>query len=125
MEELEKIGNRGYTQGFYLGDNNSESYSYDISKGLAGADFLAIIQCKTNDYYNIKIKNKINLFDEVEIITPNKTLQTKIIKILDKNNESSEVANTNEEVNVIFENNDFDYKYGLIRTIGIKNKRCS
>lgn len=125
MEELEKIGNRGYTQGFYLGDNNSESYSYDISKGLAGADFLAIIQSKTNDYYNIKIKNKINLFDEVEIITPNKTLQTRIIKILDKNNESSEVANTNEEVNVIFENNDFDYKYGLIRTIGIKNKRCS
>ena len=39
-EELKKVGNRGYTQGFYLGNNNSESYSYEISKGLAGADFL-------------------------------------------------------------------------------------
>ena len=38
--ELQKVGNRGYTQGFALGDNNGGSYSYDISKGLAGADFL-------------------------------------------------------------------------------------
>ena len=38
--ELQKVGNRGYTTGFALGNNNSESYSYDISKGLAGADFL-------------------------------------------------------------------------------------
>ena len=41
--ELLKVGNRGYTNGFFLGDNNSESYSYDISKGLAGADFLGIV----------------------------------------------------------------------------------
>lgn len=38
--ELKKVGNRGYTTGFALGNNNSDSYSYDISKGLAGADFL-------------------------------------------------------------------------------------
>ena len=58
MEELEKIGNRGYTQGFYLGDNNSDSYSYDISKGLAGADFLAIVLDKVDEYLTVKIKNK-------------------------------------------------------------------
>ena len=39
--EIAKIGNRGYTTGFYLGDGyTSDGYSYDISKGLAGADFL-------------------------------------------------------------------------------------
>ena len=124
MEELEKIGNRGYTQGFYLGDNNSDSYSYDISKGLAGADFLAIVIGKENNFYKLKIKNKINLNDDIEIITPKKTLQTKVTKILDKNNESTDVANTNDEVYVLFENNNFDYKYALVRTIGIKNKRC-
>ena len=124
MLELEKIGNRGYTQGFYLGDNNSESYSYDISKGLAGADFLAIVKGFENGFYKIKIKNKINLGDEVEIITPKKTLQTMVTKILDKNNESTEVANTNDEVLVSLENNDFEPDYALIRTIGIKNKRC-
>ena len=124
MEELEKIGNRGYTQGFYLGDNNSESYSYDISKGLAGADFLAIVTGMEDDYIKVKIKNKINLNDEVEIITPNETIQAKVIKILDKNNESAEVANTNEEPKILLDKNNFDYKYALIRTIGIKNKRC-
>ena len=124
MEELEKIGNRGYTQGFYLGDNNSESYSYDISKGLAGADFLAIVLDKEKDCFKIKIKNKINIGDIVEIITPQKTLQTKVLKILDKNNESTDVANTNEEVLVLLEDTDFEPDYALIRTIGIKNKRC-
>ena len=124
MEELEKIGNRGYTQGFYLGDNNSESYSYDISKGLAGADFLAIVTGREDNYIKVKIKNKINLNDEVEIITPNETIQAKVIKILDKNNESAEVANTNEEPKILLDKNNFDYKYALIRTIGIKNKRC-
>lgn len=37
---IKKVGNRGYTTGFALGNNDSSSYSYDISKGLAGADFL-------------------------------------------------------------------------------------
>ena len=123
MEELEKIGNRGYTQGFYFGNNNSESYSYDISKGLAGADFLAIIKDKVENYYSVKIKNKIYLNDDVEIITPQKTLQAKVIKIINKNNESTDVANTNEELKIFLDNNDFDHKYALIRTIGIKNKR--
>ena len=123
MEELEKIGNRGYTQGFYLGDNNSESYSYDISKGLAGADFLAIVTGKDEEFLTVKIKNKITLEDNIEIITPKDTLQAKVIKILDKNNESTDVANTNDEVKIQLDNNDFDYNYALLRTIGIKNKR--
>lgn len=123
MNELEKIGNRGYTQGFYLGDNNTDSYSYDISKGLAGADFLAIITNKEDEFLTIKIKNKIMLNDEIEIITPKKTLQARVIKILNKNNESTDVANTNDEVRVLLDNMDFDYNYALLRTIGIKNKR--
>ena len=64
--ELQKVGNRGYTTGFALGDNNSESYSYDISKGLAGADFLCEFKgakepLKTNEgvFYAVKIKNKM------------------------------------------------------------------
>ncbi len=44
FEELLKVGNRGYTTGFYLGDGYpKDGYSYDISKGLAGADFLCEI----------------------------------------------------------------------------------
>ena len=40
--EIIKIGNRGYTTGFYLHKHDSEGYSYDISKGRAGADCLCV-----------------------------------------------------------------------------------
>ena len=69
MEELQKVGNRGYTQGFYLGNNNSESYSYDISKGLAGADFLAIVTGKENEYLKAWFKgfsNSLELISTAE-----------------------------------------------------------
>ena len=69
--ELQKVGNRGYTTGFALGNNNGESYSYDISKGLAGADFLCEFHTENNevlnsgqipsDFYPVKIKNKMHL----------------------------------------------------------------
>ena len=40
FNQLLKIGNRGYTTGFYLDEQDHEGYSYDVSKGLAGSDFL-------------------------------------------------------------------------------------
>lgn len=51
--ELKKVGNRGYTTGFALGDNNGESYSYDISKGLAGADFLCEFKHERDDDFSL------------------------------------------------------------------------
>ena len=40
FNQLLKIGNRGYTTGFYLDEQDHGGYSYDVSKGLAGSDFL-------------------------------------------------------------------------------------
>lgn len=118
-EELLKVGNRGYTQGFYLGNNNSESYSYDVSKGLAGADFLCEFWEQENEFYKVKIKNKILLNDEVEIITPNEQYLTKVVAIKDKNDIECELANTNDEIFIKFEHAPKDYKYALARTPGI------
>ena len=120
--ELQKVGNRGYTQGFALGDNNGESYSYDISKGLAGADFLCEFKCfKTDDdYYLVKIKNKMLLNDEIEIITPHEQFKTKVISIKNEQGEEVEVANTNDDIYMKFSQNPQDYKYALARTIGVK-----
>lgn len=126
LEELKKVGNRGYTQGFYLGDNNSESYSYDISKGLAGADFLcegvnteAGTFSGSDNYFKVKIKNKIHLNDEVEIITPDEQFLTKVIEIKDKDGFDVDIANTNDELFIKFEQAPKDYKYALVRTPGI------
>jgi putative protease len=120
FEELKKVGNRGYTQGFYLGNNNETSYSYDISKGLAGADFLCEFwEMAEDNFYKVKIKNKILLNDYVEIITPDEQFLTKVIQIKDKDGLDCELANTNDELFIRFSQSPKNYKYALARTLGI------
>lgn len=120
LEELKKVGNRGYTQGFYLGNNNSESYSYDVSKGLAGSDFLCEFRGEDTDgFYFVKIKNKMCLNNEIEIITPSEQYLTKVLQIKDKNGLECEIANTNDEIFIKFEQAPKDCKYALARTPGI------
>lgn len=123
--ELQKVGNRGYTTGFALGDNNGDSYSYDISKGLAGADFLCEFRDKgTGDkdgWYLVKIKNKMLPDDEIEIITPDEQFTSKVLEIQDDKGFTLDVGNTNAEVYIKFSNAPKDYKYAMARTIGVKN----
>ncbi len=126
--ELQKVGNRGYTTGFALGNNNSESYSYDISKGLAGADFLcefkgavATLNSDEGVYFPVKIKNKMLVGDDVEIITPDEQFTTKLLAVKDENGVDMPLGNTNDDVYVLFGRAPKDYKYALARTIGVKS----
>lgn len=125
FEELKKVGNRGYTEGFFLGNNDSSTYSYNISKGLAGADFLGIIQKQLNsNVYEVLIKNKIMLNDEFQIITPNYSTLAKLTKIEHAKKGEVDTANTNDVINLTIESEDDDWKkefdYALIRTKGMK-----
>ena len=123
-EELAKIGNRGYTTGFVVPeDESANGYSYDISKGLAGADFLfEILEIKDNRIL-VKIKNKVNLNQQLELILPDKNIIVEVVKIINSKNEITHVANTNDEVWFEFDKtiNDKNLKYALGRTIGVKN----
>lgn len=130
--ELKKVGNRGYTTGFALGENKPDSYSYDISKGLAGADFLFEFHdkkkyCevdttsnKEDDLFLVKIKNKVLKGDEVEVITPKEKFVAKILEILNDKGDNLEVANTNADVYLKLDKEPLDYKIALARTIGVK-----
>ena len=118
--ELQKVGNRGYTTGFALGENKPDSYSYDISKGLAGADFLFEFHDKMDDSYLVKIKNKVLLNDEIEIITPSEQFTTRILEIKNKDGEEQPLGNTNDDVYLKFDKAPIEYKYALARTIGVK-----
>lgn len=122
--EIIKIGNRGYTTGFYLHKPDSEGYSYDISKGLAGADCLCVFLDKTEGKYKVLTKNKFLLNDEIEIITPEECFRTKVLRIIDeKSGEDKELSNTNDISLLELSNTPKDYKYALARTIGVKNLR--
>lgn len=130
--ELKKVGNRGYTTGFALGENQPDSYSYDISKGLAGADFLFEFHGKkkyseidfssdrSDNLYFVKIKNKVLLNDEVEVITPKEQFVTRVVEILDEKGQVSDIANTNAEVYVKLEREPDIYEVALARTVGVK-----
>ncbi len=123
--ELKKVGNRGFTEGFFMGDNNSSSYSYEISKGLAGADFLCIFLEKKDNLYKVVIKNKMLLGDEFEIITPDYCACAKVVSITNKDGEKTDVANTNDEVWMELEaHGDWqnEWQWALGRTLGIKNE---
>lgn len=130
--ELKKVGNRGYTTGFALGENKPDSYSYDISKGLAGADFLFEFHDKKkycdvdttsnreDDLFLVKIKNKVLKGYEVEIITPKEKFVAKIVEILNDKGDNLDVANTNADVYLKLDKEPIDYKIALARTIGVK-----
>ena len=121
-DELLKVGNRGYTTGFYLNEGYpKDGYSYDISKGLAGADFLCEIWDKDGDWYKIKTKNKFNRNEDIEVISPSEKIVTQVTNIKNMKNEVLELANTNDELWVKFTKSPEDYKYALARTAGIKS----
>ena len=128
FNQLLKIGNRGYTTGFYLDEQDHEGYSYDVSKGLAGSDFLFEFWDKSQkdgeNIYKIKIKNKILLNDKIEVITPDECIETTVEKIYNITlDEEKEVGNTNDEIWVKLSSEPKNYKYAIARTIGIKNVR--
>ena len=134
--ELQKVGNRGYTTGFALGENKPDSYSYDISKGLAGADFLFEFHGKkkysdvvfesdaSDNLYFVKVKNKIYLNDEVEDIPPGEQFITKVVEIIDEKGESLDLANTNADVYLKLSIEPKDYEVALARTVGVKEHVC-
>ncbi len=125
FEELLKVGNRGYTTGFYLGEGYpKDGYSYDISKGLAGADFLCEICEKDEAWYRIKIKNKFFKNEDIEIISPSEKFITQVTEIKTLKGEELELANTNDDLWVKFAKAPVEYNYAMARTIGIKGGVC-
>jgi len=120
--ELKKVGNRGYTTGFFIDKDAPGGYSYDISKGLAGADFLCEFVGELNGFYKVKTRNKMLLNDEIEIITPTEQFSAVIEKIYADEyfTEELSVANTNDELFIKLSKAPKSYKYALGRTVGIK-----
>ena len=120
-DELLKVGNRGYTTGFYLGEGYpKDGYSYDISKGLAGADFLCEFWGREGDYYKIKTKNKFNKNEDIEVISPDEKFVTQVTEIKNMKGEELELANTNDELLIKLTNAPKDAEFALARTVGIK-----
>ena len=123
FNELLKVGNRGYTTGFYLGEGYpKDGYSYDISKGLAGADFLCEFHGVEDGYYKIVTKNKFNKNEDIEIISPSEKFITQATEIKNTKGEELELANTNDELLVKLTKAPREAEFAIARTVGIKGE---
>ena len=123
FNELLKVGNRGYTTGFYLGEGYpKDGYSYDISKGLAGADFLCEFHGVEDGYYKIVTKNKFNKNEDIEIISPSEKFITQITEIKNTKGEELDLANTNDELLVKLTKAPREAEFAIARTVGIKGE---
>ena len=86
---------------------------------------MGIFQKKISDCsYELLIKNKILLNDEIEIITPNHSTLARVKKIEHYKNGEVDVANTNDEIVLTFDCDDYSWQkedgVALARTKGMK-----
>ena len=71
-DELDKVSNRGYTTGFWLGNPKEAGQEYENGGYIRNYDVAAISR-GTDDDGNTRFfqKNKLSIGDEVEVMAPN------------------------------------------------------
>jgi len=81
QKELQKLTNRGYTEGFIFGQDPEHNFSGENF----GADvkFVGEIKGAEKNLNIVKVHNELHLKDKVEVITPEGNLKIKIVKIFD------------------------------------------
>ena len=86
MEELNKVSNRGYTTGFWLGNPHETAQEYKTGGYIRTYD-VAAISCgtKENGLTEFTQKNKLSVGDEVEVMIPNEEpISYKVTHLIDE-----------------------------------------
>ena len=86
LEQLNKISHRHYSTGFYFGKNQNEIY--ENASYIKSYDFLGIVKefDKKNSIATIEQRNKIEVGDEIEILSPKNNFKMKIEDMWDSDN---------------------------------------
>ena len=84
LEELFSISNRGYIPGFLAWNPWSKAQYYERNIWYKTKLFLWILRDydKENKVVRVEVKNNFSVWDQIEIITPNWIINSKIEKIL-------------------------------------------
>lgn len=113
VEECFKTSHRHYTTGFYYGATDKECLV--SSTPFQTHEFIAIVVGDSVDgWAKVEMRNRFAVGDKLEILSPNDTFNkiVSIIKILDENNESVEIANKVQQY--LFIQTPYDLKIGDI-----------
>ncbi len=121
LSELKKVGNRAFTTGFALGKIPEDEYRYESSTSSQGARFYAIIKGKDENGYLCKMKYKLEKGQKVEIFNPKNQSEAEVLGLKDLYGNDLDVANTNQEVYLKFNQIDWledNYNMAIIRSLG-------
>ena len=91
-KELENLTHRDYTTGFLFGDaKNGETFK--SREPITGKKYLGFVEKKSDDIYQIIVKNKLELGKKYELLTLDQIISFKITEMQDKTRKSIVVAN--------------------------------
>lgn len=95
MDTLESLAHRGYTEGFLRRHTHDEYQNYDYGYSISERQqFVGEFTGKRNSegMAEVAVKNKFLLGDEVEMMTPKGNIVFKINKMINRKNETVDVA---------------------------------
>ncbi len=86
VDELNKISHRHYSTGFYFGQNQNEIY--ESASYIKPYDFLGVVKDfdKENSIATVEQRNKIEVGDQIEILSPKNIFEMKIEQMWDSDN---------------------------------------
>ena len=70
MEELETVGNRGYTLAFHKGRLTNLAHGYEQTQAIAQWEYAGFVTEVRDDAFFAEVKNKLEPGDVIEIVSP-------------------------------------------------------
>jgi len=70
MDELETVGNRGYTLAFHKGRLTNLAHGYEQTQAIAQWEYAGVVTEVTEDAFHVEVKNKLEPGDVLEIVSP-------------------------------------------------------
>ncbi len=116
-DELQKISHRTYCKGFYFGDPEEVVPDYEKADSDPSHIFVGkVVEKRDSSHYLINVRNKISADDEIEVLSPGKSVtKDRILSIT--NDRENLIENTKQNTNVVVEIEGDYFPNDLIRKI--------
>ncbi|MGB0468073.1 MAG: tRNA 5-hydroxyuridine modification protein YegQ [Pontibacterium sp.] len=93
MDELENLAHRGYTEGFYRRHVHDEYQNYETGNSIGyHQQFVGEVLGREGDMLEIDVKNRFQLGDTLELMTPNGNQKFRLETLHNKKGQGIEVA---------------------------------
>ncbi|MFT6913916.1 MAG: putative protease [Motiliproteus sp.] len=115
MDVLENLANRGYTEGFYRRHVHDEYQNYETGNSIGvHQQFVGEVMRRDGGMLEIDVKNRFELGDSLELMTPQGNVRFKLEQLENRNAEQVNAAPGNGHIVRIPAPLDTDMEYALL-----------